>query len=140
MQKEIQLVQESFKLVEPIAETASELFYDRLFTIAPELRPMFSDDLSDQRVKLMKSLTFIVYGLDDLAGLMPAISGLAERHNGYGVEDAHYDKVGAALLWTLEQGLGPKFTPEVKAAWVVIYSVLAQTMQDAARNSRAAAA
>jgi len=140
MQKEIQLVQDSFKLVEPIAETASELFYDRLFEIAPEVKPMFSADLADQRVKLMKALTFIVYGLDDLTGLMPAISALATRHNGYGVEDAHYDKVGEALLWTLEQGLGPKFTPDVKAAWVVIYGVLAQTMQDAARQSRAEAA
>lgn len=137
MKNEIRRVQHSFAHVRPIADVASKLFYERLFAIAPETRPLFAEDLTEQRDKLMKALTLVVHGLDDLNAIMPAITALARRHAGYGVVDAHYDKVGEALLWTLEQGLGPKFTPEVKDAWTAVYGVLAQTMRDAARDEAA---
>jgi hemoglobin-like flavoprotein len=126
------LVQTSFDKVAPIAEQAAALFYGRLFEMDPSLRPLFKGDMREQGKKLMNMIAFCVKGLDALEQLVPAVQGLGKRHAGYGVTDAHYATVGGALLWTLEKGLGPEFTPEVKSAWTTVYGVLATTMKDAA--------
>ena len=125
------LVQQSFAQVAPIADKAAELFYDRLFEIDPELRILFKSDMAEQRRKLMQTLQFAVAGLDTPDRLVPAVQELGRRHKGYGVSDADYDTVGAALLWTLEQGLGTGFTDEVKDAWVAVYGLLAGVMKSA---------
>ena len=129
--RQIALVQESFAAVAPIAETAAVLFYDRLFELDPSLRPLFSADMADQRRHLMDTLVVAVRGLDRLDALVPAVQALGRRHAGYGVRDEHYATVGAALLWTLEQGLGEQFTPEVRTAWATVYELLATTMKEA---------
>ena len=126
--QQIELVQTSFKKVVPIAGTAADLFYNRLFEIAPETRSMFPADLKEQKGKLMSMLGTAVTNLHKLEEILPAVKALGERHKGYGVTAAHYAPVGAALLWTLEQGLGPDFTPDVKAAWTETYTALAGVM------------
>jgi len=123
--QQIELVQTSFKKVVPIAGTAADLFYGRLFEIAPEVRPMFPEDMKDQKIKLMSMLGTAVTNLHKLETILPAVKALGERHKGYGVPAAHYAPVGAALLWTLEKGLGADFTPDVKAAWTETYTALA---------------
>lgn len=136
--KQKELVQSSFALVAPIADTAADLFYDRLFEIDPTLRPLFKGDLKEQKKKLMQMLAAAVRGLDDISALAPVVRDLGARHGGYGVKDEHYDTVAAALLWTLEKGLGEKFTLDTKAAWVAVYGVLSSTMKEGARASMAA--
>jgi hemoglobin-like flavoprotein len=126
------LVQNSFVTVATISDQAAVLFYDRLFELDPSLRIMFPADLTEQRKKLMQMITAAVKGLDRLEQLVPVVQDLGRRHATYGVADAHYDTVGAALLWTLETGLGPAFTPDVKEAWTAVYVLLATTMKDAA--------
>jgi len=126
------LVQESWTLVEPIADRAAALFYHRLFELDPSLRPMFRGDLKEQGKKLMQMLTVVVRGLDRLDQLVPAVEALGRRHAGYGVQDAHYHTVAAALLWTLGKGLGDAFTAPVKDAWIEAYMLLATVMQRAA--------
>ena len=125
------LVQQSFALVVPIAETAAELFYRRLFELDPSLRALFHGDMAEQGRKLMQMLAVAVRGLNQPASLLPAVRALGRRHAGYGVTEEHFETVGAALLWTLEQGLGAAFTPEVAQAWVSVYAVLATTMKEA---------
>ena len=129
--QQIELVQTSFKKVVPIAGTAADLFYGRLFEIAPEVRSMFPDDMREQKVKLMTMLGTAVTSLHKLDTILPAVKALGQRHKGYGVTAAHFAPVGAALLWTLEQGLGPDFTPDVKAAWTETYTTLAGVMTSA---------
>jgi len=126
------LVQATFAQVAPIAEVAAELFYGRLFEIAPELRPMFRGDLKEQGRKLMQILAVAVKGLDRLSEILAVVREMGHRHAGYGVRDEHYDTVGAALLWTLEKALGDGFTPEVKSAWVSVYTALATAMKSGA--------
>jgi hemoglobin-like flavoprotein len=133
-----ELVQSSFAKVAPIAQQAADLFYTRLFEIDPALRPMFPEDMKEQKIKLMQMLTAAVKGLDNLETLVPVVRQLGARHIGYGVKDDHYATVAAALLWTLERGLGDAFTPETKEAWVVVYGILAKTMQDGAAASATA--
>jgi hemoglobin-like flavoprotein len=88
--------------------------------------------MREQGAKLMKMINVAVNGLDRIESIVPAVQDLGRRHVGYGVKQAHYDTVGAALLWTLEQGLGDDFTPEVKEAWETVYGVLAGTRKEAA--------
>ena len=133
------LVQDSFATIAPIADDAAVLFYQRLFELDPSLEPMFRGNMAEQRKKLMQMLTAAVKGLDRLDQLVPVVESLGRRHAGYGVTDAHYDTVGAALLWTLEMGLGSAFTPEVKEAWTTVYGILASTMKNAAHAEVAAA-
>ena len=129
--RQIELVQTSFQKVVPIAGTAADLFYDRLFEITPELRTLFPADLAEQKKKLMAMLATAVANLHQLYTVLPAVKELGKRHVGYGVKPEHYALVGGALLWTLERGLGPDFTPEVKAAWTETYTTLAGVMNGA---------
>ncbi|MDI4663259.1 hemin receptor [Xanthobacter autotrophicus] len=129
---QIDLVQASFAKVVPIADTAAGLFYGRLFEIAPEVKPLFKGDMTTQGQKLMATLGVVVAGLKDLPSIVPAAQNLARKHVGYGVKTEHYVVVGAALLWTLEQGLGEAFTPEVKTAWADAYGLLSSVMIAAA--------
>jgi nitric oxide dioxygenase len=129
---QIALVQSSFEKVAPMGDAAAALFYGRLFEIAPQVRPLFKDDIKSQGRNLMAMLATIVRNLDRLEEVMPAIKALAVRHVSYGVRPEHYDKVGDALLWTLERGLGDAFTPQASEAWRVAYGVLSGVMIDAA--------
>src|SRR4051812_3691147 len=108
------LVQETFASIAPIADDAAALFYRRLFELDPSLQAMFRGDMSEQRRKLMNMLGAAVRGLDRLEQLVPVVQDLGRKHAHYGVEERHYDTVGAALLWTLDKGLGAAFTPDVK--------------------------
>jgi nitric oxide dioxygenase len=133
----ILLVQQSFEHVAPSADAAAALFYRRLFELDPALRSLFPGDLQEQQRKLMTMLGVAVRGLDRLETIVPAVQKLGERHRGYGVTDDQYTTVGAALLWTLEQGLGARFTPEVRAAWASAYALLSEHhARDCGRLSR----
>ena len=141
---QVELIRTSWTAVEPIADVAATLFYDRLFEQDPAIRRLFrSTDMAAQKKTLMQTLTVVVRSLDRLEQLVPAVQALGRRHAGYGVRPAHYDKVGGALLWTLEQGLGDAFTPELSEAWAEAYTILATVMIEAAeaadREARAAA-
>ncbi|MEO8805435.1 MAG: globin family protein [Burkholderiaceae bacterium] len=129
----ISLVKESFDLVTPIAPRAAVLFYANLFEADPMLKPLFKGDMVVQGHALMQMLELAVNLLDQPDVLLPALRDLERRHAGYGVQDGHYDTVGAALLKTLQQGLGAAWGREVEAAWVEVYGVVATTMKEAAR-------
>lgn len=126
------MVQTSFAEVGDIAEIAAALFYHRLFELDPQLKPLFKGDLTEQGRKLMQMLTLAVSTLDHPETLRAKLQQLGARHIGYGVQPHHYQTVGAALIWTLEQGLGAGFTDEVRAAWTTLYTFVAETMQQAA--------
>lgn len=131
-QDQIALVQDSFAKVAPIAESAAAIFYKKLFDLDPELKPLFSSDLTEQGAKLMKMLGMVVNGLTNIEVLIPAVQDLGKRHVDYGVTEPMYATVGTALLDTLAVGLGDEFTPDVKEAWTVAYTTLKQVMCDAA--------
>ena len=132
---QVRLVQDSFAKVRPIAGTAADLFYGRLFELAPPVRALFPDDMTEQKQKLMAMLGLAVANLGHPDTVVPALRELGRKHVAYGTQPAHYAPVGAALLWTLEQGLGPDFTPEVRAAWTETYALVAGVMQEAAAQA-----
>jgi nitric oxide dioxygenase len=134
--EQTRLVQESFALVAPIRETAAALFYGRLFETAPETRRLFAHaDMASQGAKLMAAIGFVVGHLRAPEAMLPVVRSLAIRHAAYGVQDEHYAVVGAALLWTLQQGLGGAFTPAVRDAWAAAYGMLSGAMMAAAAEA-----
>lgn len=137
--QQIELVQGTWNKVLPIADTAAELFYGKLFSLDPSLRPLFKGDMKEQGRKLMSMIGTAVNGLTRLGEIVPAVQALGVRHAGYGVKPAHYGTVATALVWTLEKGLGEAFTADVRASWVAAYTLLAKTMQDAAATAPASA-
>ena len=138
--EQIKLVQDSFRQVAPIAETAAQLFYARLFELDPDLELLFKGNLSEQGRKLMQMLGLAVNSLDRMEQLLPVVRSLGTRHVSYGVRDNDYDTAGRALLWTLRKGLGEAFTPDVAAAWSNVYATLASAMQSGSETPAAAVA
>lgn len=137
---QINLVQSTWRSIESQQMRAASLFYQQLFTADPALIALFTNDLNEQKHKLVATIGVAVEGLDRLETLAPFVRDLGRRHVGYGAQAAHYATVGTALLATLEQTLGSNFTPEVREAWRETYTLLANTMQDAAAQTPAAAA
>ena len=132
---DIALVRASFARVLPIKDAAAELFYARLFETAPQVRPLFPEDLREQKRKLMAMIAVAVGALDNPDALVSQVKALGARHVDYGATATHYAVVGWVLLWTLARGLGESFTPDVRAAWTKTYGVLAATMQAGAAEA-----
>jgi hemoglobin-like flavoprotein len=135
------LIQDTWMQVVPIADQAAAIFYQRLFEIDPSTRTLFdTTEMVQQRKKLIQILSVAVSSLDNLGALGKTVEDLGRRHAGYGVKDAHYDSVGVALLWTLEQGLGAAWTSESAAAWKEVYGLLSSIMRNAQQEASAKAA
>jgi hemoglobin-like flavoprotein len=135
---QIALVQSSFRHVLPIAEAAGLLFYERIFNVAPEARELFGDDIGLQARRTMAAVQTAVDGLDNPEMVAPFLERLGARHVRYGVRPEHFDLIGAALLWTLEQGLGERFTPPVRDAWVAAWEVISDAMLVGMRQAESA--
>jgi hemoglobin-like flavoprotein len=134
-----ELVQTTWLKVMPIADTAASLFYQRLFDLDPNISRLFKNtNMASQRLKLIQMLSAAVKGLDTIDALLPTLKDLGRKHVKYGVQDEHYTNVGEALLWTLEQGLGPIYTAKVADAWTATYALIADAMRRAAREVTAA--
>lgn len=133
--EEILLVKKSWRLfrdVNPVV--VGDTFYGKLFTDHPGVRRMFPKDMNLQYQKLMDMISTIVARLDHLEDLTDDIAAMSRRHVAYGVKPEQYKIVGDALLWTLEQGLGRDYTPDVKKAWVKCYSILSDVMINGSKN------
>ena len=135
--QQIDAIRGSFGKILLQRDEAAKVFYDRLFEIAPEARALFKGDMAAQRKKLMETVSFLVAELRNLEHYTVMLEDLAKRHVKYGAERAHYESVGAALLWMLERQLGPAFTPQLKTAWLTLYTSVSGTMQRAAYQSAA---
>jgi hemoglobin-like flavoprotein len=133
------LVRESWKQFEPVAEQSAGFFYEKLFELDPEARRLFAKtDMEAQGRKVMRMFAEIVRTLDQPEELITEVADLGRRHVHYGVRDAQYDSVGTALLWTLEHGLGPAFTPEIRNAWTEAYLLLSSVLRRAAAQEQIA--
>jgi hemoglobin-like flavoprotein len=126
------LIRSSFAEIYFAREESAQIFYDRLFAVAPEMRGLFKSDMESQGKKLMDTLALVVTTLGQPDRLALFVQDTAKRHKEYGATPERYDLVGQALLWMLQMQLGKDFTPEMKAAWTEVYQHIAKTMQDIA--------
>lgn len=130
--EKIALLKTTFAKIRPITDLVAERFYNKLFELDPSVRPLFKGDMQKQGRMLMQAIDMAVNGLDRPEEIIPSIQELGKRHVTYGVKNEHYDTVGTALIWTLEQHFGEDFTPEIKQAWIEAYNLLAKIMKEAA--------
>lgn len=125
---ELARVQRSFADASERPDELSRAFYEHLWTLAPDLRPMFPDDMDAQRQKLLDELSAIVAAVADLPALVARTAPLGARHAGYGVEPEHYELVGEALLAALADVLGAGLDEPTADAWRDAYDLVAETM------------
>ena len=129
------LIRESFAHLHRRKAESGAVFYDRLFEIAPAVRPLFKGDAKAQNLKLMDTLTVAVAMLGDRDGLGAMLRKLGREHKAYGVVDSHYASVGAALIWTLKTQLGLAFSSAHERAWTDLYGEISGIMMAAARDA-----
>lgn len=121
------------RLMQERKELAAALFYPRLFEIAPDTRPLFSDDIVGQTEKTLFAFGAVVARIHELENEDSMSRDLARRHVAYGVKPAHYPQVGKAVLSILAEVLGDEyFTPEMETAWRKAYDEIARSMVKAA--------
>jgi hemoglobin-like flavoprotein len=126
-EEEIQLVKNSFQVIQPMSEQISAVFYDRLFKIMPDFSEIFRHtDMPVQTRKFAQTLEIMISYLDRLEVISAKIEQLGTFHQQFGVRKEHFTYMGEALLWTLERTIHPyHFTPAVAAAWIKVYTVIA---------------
>jgi hemoglobin-like flavoprotein len=125
---QLDLVQGTCDVLLSANSRAADLFYDRLFALAPETRPLFAADLAAQKLKLNEMLVALVGHLADPHRFAALACRLGRSHAAYGARAEHYVPVGTALLASLETLLGDRFTPEVRAAWTALYVQVSRGM------------
>jgi len=134
--EQITLVQSSFRRLGPDLPALTVRFYQELFERNPALRPLFTTDMGEQRVKFAQKLTEIVWSMPRLSELLIHTRALGARHVGYGVRATDYQTVGDSLIAALAAVLGDEFDAQTREAWVLAYNIVAETMLEGAASAR----
>jgi len=133
---QILLVRSSWSMIAERADVFTARFYSHLFEIDPSAARLFTGvNMMAQEWKLAHTLGVVVQALDDLDTLLPALATLGQRHARYGVEQAHFETVGAALLQAFADTLRERFTTQARAAWTEAYSLVSAEMRRALERS-----
>jgi hemoglobin-like flavoprotein len=122
------LVRTSFESLEEYSDSVVQLFYGRLFEIAPQVRPLFRVDITNQSRKLLDMLTTIVSAIDNFEALRPRLEDLGYKHVAYGAKPEHYNALRIALLWAMATALDLEFDKETKAAWGQLLEMVSSAM------------
>ena len=129
MPLELDALETSFDLVAPRGDELVDVFYSRLFTTAPAVKPLFaSTDLRKQKAMLLATLVLLRDSLRELDSLVPKLHALGARHVGYGAQPAHYPVVGQVLIGAMQKTAGDAWKPEYTAAWQEAYGVVQGVM------------
>jgi len=134
------LIRTSFDAMWPVRRRLAELCYARLFELAPEARSLFRNDMERQRLKLMDMMAALVGALDQRELFQSLIIHSGRQHAEFGVTPAQYAAFGEALIWSLAQQFGAAFTPELRAAWSVLYAAVQEEMIRAGAHKPGASA
>jgi hemoglobin-like flavoprotein len=129
MALEVETLEESFDLVAPQGEELMKRFYDRLFEVAPGVKPLFADvDMERQRQALLNMLVVLRESLRDLDDIVPDLEALGARHAEFGAQAEHYPVVGSVLIESMAEIAGPAWKPEYTTAWQEAYGVVQGVM------------
>lgn len=135
----VRLVRDNWHRLQPVVPRVASTFYQRLFELDPGARHLFRGvDHEEQVEKLTQSLTLIVDLLEAPEELIPELSRLGRRHQGYGVTDRNYDLLGDALLATLRTATGSDWNIELQDAWIEAYTLISSIMKRAGQRASGA--
>lgn len=121
---QIAVVQASWQKVAPLGTELADMFYQRLFELAPELRQFYQTDLQQYGERLMRNLGMAVTSLARMEQVLPMLQDFAAQRVERGIKDGYETVVRNAMLWALEQRLAESFTQDVRTAWNETYSLL----------------
>jgi hemoglobin-like flavoprotein len=111
-------VRETWTQFAPVAANYNATFCEKLSSLDPDAGAAFeragAGSASRPLVELVGAL---IATIDEPERFVRALVGLGRRHAGHGVRHADYEAAGVALLWTLEEALGPSMTEEARDAW-----------------------
>lgn len=126
--EQIMLVQVSWEQIAPLAPKLGDVFYTKLFELAPESRELFSSDLHMQGETLISMLGVAVNMLDKLNIIDPIVQDLGRRHFRYRVRPEFVQPFRQSLMYTLGWALGEGFTEQMHDAWEAMFDVLITKM------------
>lgn len=136
---DIDALETSFDLVAPRGEELVEIFYARLFDVAPAVIPLFaSTDIKRQQAMLLAALVLLRKSLRDLDAVVPTLRQLGARHVGYGARPEHYPVVGDVLIAAMAEVAGDAWGPRFAQAWGEAFAVVAGVMLEGAGERIAA--
>ena len=137
MSLNLNALETSFDLVQPRGLELMDEFYDRLFTMAPSVKPLFPDDMRNQKTMLLSALVLLRKSLRNLDGVVPHLRAMGARHVRYGARPEHYPVVGVALLQAMAAVAGPAWKQEYHDAWAEAYGLVAAAMIEGAEEAEA---
>jgi len=140
MNLNIDALEVSFDQVAPRGDELVDVFYERLFTVAPSVRPLFAGtDLKRQKGMLLAALVLLRNSLRDLESVTPKLYDLSARHVRYGAVPEHYPVVGEVLIASMAEIAGDAWTVEYEQAWTAAYAVVSGVMIEGAMSVTAVA-
>lgn len=113
-------------------------FYEILFARHPEVQPLFSRNARDAQAQMLQdAVVAAITHMEDATWLTTNIGAVGAKHVEYGVTDAMYPWVGEALVATMAEHCGSKWTAAHEAAWIRTWGALQSLALAGAANRRA---
>lgn len=129
MSLNVEVLEQSFAKIRPYVDQLGASFYENLFAVYPEAKPLFAHtDMRQQEKRLADLLVMAIDNMHDPEELRKIFKRLGARHVRYGAMPKHYPIIGAALLKTMMSYIGESWTTEVKHAWIEAYGVITDIM------------
>ncbi|MFJ1459396.1 globin domain-containing protein [Nocardia wallacei] len=111
-------------------------FYGHLFAENPRLRELFPPTMDMQAKRLMTAIGFVLDHLEDWDRAQRFLEQLARDHRKYGVEAAHYDLAGRALVAAFRTYNGPVWTRQLEEGWRDISILISASMAIGANSDK----
>ena len=141
MNLNLEALETSFDLIAPRGDDLVDVFYARLFTAAPAVKPLFAaTDLQRQKTMLLGTLVLLRKSLRDLDAIVPKLRDLGARHVAYGAQPGHYPVVGEVLIASMAEIAGAAWTSEYERAWTAAFGIVAGAMIEGAEAASVEAA
>lgn len=135
MDLNITALETSFDQIAVRGDELVDVFYSRLFAVAPGVRPLFAGtDLKRQKGILLATLVLLSRSLRDLDSVVPKLREMGARHVRNGAQPEHYPVVGQVLITSMAQIAGDAWTLEYELAWTEAFAVVAGAMLDGANS------
>eukprot|EP00434_Breviolum_minutum_P026874 symbB.v1.2.023755.t1/scaffold2198.1/size86077/5 len=154
-------VQQSWLAVQELGiANVGEILYKHLFRIAPVTKKLFPlsvrmkyrdwtnsteevDDDFDKSpalrnlfAKVVEAVGSAVAGLHNISRLIFELNALGMRHINYNMQEEYFEYGGQALVLTLQDGLGPALSEEIKQAWISVYEFISANIISGLRFAR----
>lgn len=123
------LVQSTLEKIMPSIDDCTHQFYQQVFQLAPNVKPMFSGmDTKSRKNMLISMIKLAVQGINRFDDFKPSIQQINDKHHHLSLKPTDYLTVAKALIMMLEKHLDKDFSPAVRQAWTEFYDQIAMAI------------